>query len=351
MSHRRPPHPLERWAQDAAQVMPKAGITKTKLIAEVSIMERLRRESEPNEKAKAIQSPLTQMVFAADCLSGRAQIVHIADGLYEDVLESKLTETDKSDSRTSGDLPWPMFAIELNHCKTQLALVVSSTGYLMSRAEEAERLLGVSDHALQMLAETLCEAQGTDATTLAFIPSPDTCRKAKEDMRSAMLRATDDLEQQKQLSQVSDYIGPIPYPLWSKPGDDAPSPDDVVNLIMFVMSDNVERKQTYAPPAESTKSKKKRKRCEAHLYEMGVEWSDAYRAYRKAMRNDPKGGHVRPHTRRGHFHRFRVGPRDGDIRYVTHWLPPTLVGDVSRYKPTNQGHIYRRRTDDQEDKT
>lgn len=43
---------------------------------------------------------------------------------------------------------------------------------------------------------------------------------------------------------------------------------------------------------------------------------------------DNTGSHSpkRPHMRRGHWHNFWTGPRDGDRKLVLHWIPPTFIG-------------------------
>jgi hypothetical protein len=248
------------------------------------------------------------------------------------------------DPREALNLPWPMFAVELNGCKSNIAIAMSSTNYLQARASDAEKTLGVTPGSLMRLTDIIASSNTpASQTTLALIPSPATCEAAVDSMLDIAVQKADKLKNPNIRNEFRAAMGSIPYPLWSDIGDDVPTTEEVVNLMLFVVSDNVERKQTYAPPNEpkSTQSRKKRKRCEAHLYEMGIAWSDAYSAYQKAMRSDPQGGHVRPHTRRGHFHRFRVGPRDGEVKYVTHWLPPTLIGDPTKAKPQNQGHRYR----------
>lgn len=44
-----------------------------------------------------------------------------------------------------------------------------------------------------------------------------------------------------------------------------------------------------------------------------------------ATRNHGRGTPKRPHVRRGHWHRYWTGPRDGNQTLRTTWLPPTLI--------------------------
>lgn len=354
MAHRRPLHPLEKWAYDAASLMPGTNGTKTNFLIDVSLMGIAMMDNRPDDLTLQLQRGLTQIVFAADCLSGRAQIVHIPDEVYDDVRESKLANNDEMDPHYSDYLPWPMFAIELNHCESQLAIVVSSIKYLQSRAKDAQQLLGIEGSRLEELTNMFYvepdeNGHTSTDTAIAFIPTPKRCRisaKAlvKDMLEDAAKEISPVLETKAETRALSKLLklDTMPYCPGGVINGDVPPLNELTNLITFVMSDNAERTTVYEPPKEpqgKPSKKKKRKQCQAHIYEMGVEWSRAYDAYRKAMKSNPQGGHKRPHTRRGHFHRFRVGPRDGEVRYVTHWLPPTLVGDISKYKPSNQGHI------------
>lgn len=61
---------------------------------------------------------------------------------------------------------------------------------------------------------------------------------------------------------------------------------------------------------------------------------DVARMARPRPRNDGDQGHASPatHLRRGHWHRYRVGPRD-DWRHEPRWVPPVVVnpgGDPAR---------------------
>lgn len=351
MAHRRPLHALEKWAYDAASVIPETSVTKTDFIMSAGIKELSRRKNR-RRAAITLQQLLTQIVFAADCIEGRAQIVRIPEELYDDVCKSELARTDKADVVQHKYLPWPMFAIELNHCKSQLAVVVSSFRYLQSRVKDAQRVLGIEDNAMEQVMDGFTELPDEEHDIIAsLIPSPRTCEQGKRDLVDNLLKGLEGPITEEDLSPqelavilVLQTMGTLPYPLWTKHvhNNDAPHPDAIQNLITFVMSDNAERTKVYEPPKEpqgKPGKKKKRKQCQAHIYEMGVSWSKAYKAYREAVKSGNHGGHKRPHIRRGHFHRFRVGPRDGEVRYVTYWLPPKLVGDTSKYKPSNQGHI------------
>lgn len=351
MAHRRPLHALEKWAYDAASVIPGTNATKTQFIMRTGVSD-LSERQDSRRAVITLHQTLAQVVFAADCIEGRAQIVRIPNKLYDDVCDSELGRTDKADIIQHKYLPWPMFAIELNHCKSRLAVVVSSVRYLQSRAKDAQRVLGIKDNLMENVMDGLHELPDEANDVIAcFIPSPKACQQGATNLIDTLLNGLDELSikdaldyRALELLSILQTMNTLPYPLWtpSSHDNDTPNPDVIQNLVTFVMSDNVERTKVYEPPKEpqgKPGKKKKRKQCQAHIYEMGVSWSKAYNAYREAVKSGNHGGHKRPHIRRGHFHRFRVGPRDGEVRYVTYWLPPKLVGDTSKYKPSNQGHI------------
>lgn len=360
MAHRRPLHALERWAYDTASMVTGLEETKTQFTLE-SIATHIAQNSDITEDdVLAIRQIATQMVFAADCISGRAQIAHVPEELYDDVCKSEFANDSKMDPHHNEHFPWPMFAIELNNCESHLAIVVSSFKYLWSRAEEAQSVLGIENDALKQLLGVFCRYRNDDTdTVMTLIPAPVTCKLSAKQLVDNVRKNTEltneidaivghDRARQyrRQLESTLKEWDTNPYPSWpprSIVSDDTPKRDETLNLITFVMADNVKKTKVYEPPDEpedgQPKKKKKRKRCRAHIYEVGVTWSKSYKTYREATKSSPQGGHKRPHIRRGHFHRFRVGPRDGEARYVTYWIPPTLVGDIERYKPSNQGHI------------
>ena len=75
-----------------------------------------------------------------------------------------------------------MFAIELNGCKSNIALVLSHATYLYERAEAAEKIFGINHGNLVKLTETLLKSQQNSSATLALIPSKDTSTKALIDL-------------------------------------------------------------------------------------------------------------------------------------------------------------------------
>ena len=350
MAHRRPLHALEKWAYDAASLVSGTDVTKTNLIINTVLADMVAKNQNnlSDETALQLQGALTQMVFAADCISGRAQIVRIPDEAYNAVCKSELTDKDIDDLRRSEHLPWQMFAIELNHCESQLAVVVSTLKYLQSRAEDAQRTLGIDENTLAELASIFyVDPDEDNGLAMAFIPTPNTSKYALTNLLNTLLGGDEPivgsgLLEIKPAALALARLDSMPYLQWETTDGDTPSMETIYKLIAFVIADNGEKTKVYEPstePQSHSKKKKKRKQCQAHIYEMGVSWSKAYKAYREAVKSGNHGGHKRPHIRRGHFHRFRVGPRDGEVRYVTYWLPPKLVGDTSKYKPSNQGHI------------
>jgi hypothetical protein len=119
--------------------------------------------------------------------------------------------------------------------------------------------------------------------------------------------------------------------------------DDVMPtmaLVLFMCASNQNMTTIHEPGPAPKNPTKARKRSKATIHECGFEWTDAYRKYRQATESRHLGGSVRPHVRRGHYHHFWTGPRDGERKLICHWIPPTLVkGTLGTQK--NQGHRIR----------
>ena len=101
----------------------------------------------------------------------------------------------------------------------------------------------------------------------------------------------------------------------------------LLNALAYLCSANSDIAAVYSPTAEKRRNNAKR-RSQATWHEVGYRIGAELRNYNrtKHKRGEKTGRTVRPHMRRAHWHRFWVGPRDGDRRLVLKWLAPTMVG-------------------------
>ena len=113
--------------------------------------------------------------------------------------------------------------------------------------------------------------------------------------------------------------------------DDTPievyPPSLVVNGVAYICSVNSDIAQVYEPNPKLRKNNAK-KRSAATWHEVGYRIGAELRRYERyrTERSPHKGGTVRPHMRRGHWHHYWTGPRNGERRLVLKWIAPTLVG-------------------------
>ena len=106
-----------------------------------------------------------------------------------------------------------------------------------------------------------------------------------------------------------------------------PYPTDLVaNGVAYICSLNADIRPSYAPPKGVRENRAKR-RSSATWHDVGYRIGADLRAYRRYARAESghRGGTVRPHMRRAHWHRYWTGPMDGERRLVLKWLAPTAV--------------------------
>lgn len=329
MARKQSMHQLEKWARLATEHVGTLGLNKAEVFMEEVTA------TDGSGKARNTQAyvfALTQFTFTVDLLEGCAQVVRMSDYLYEDVIE-----TDEVDTVADIRMPWDSFAIEVKGHDSQQAIAVVSIGHMIERVDTVIRVLKLSERygtALMAIAKFL-DKYDKSKYLVVSIPSLATCERFGKGLRDSFVEAG--------AKGFPKSIGAFPYPIHCAQVDFDMVPEEVGNkLVAFVAAENMERTPVYVPPRNVRPNPKKR-RCNVTIYEMGMAWSkayQAYRAYRDAVKSGSNGGHMRPHIRRAHFHKFRVGPRDGEPQYVTHWLAPMLIGDAEKYQQVNQGHIY-----------
>ncbi len=69
------------------------------------------------------------------------------------------------------------------------------------------------------------------------------------------------------------------------------------------------------------------KASEVKEYSVGIRIGGAIRKYRVAPQSKPSGsgGTKRPHSRRGHWHHYWMGPMTGERKLVLQWTAPTFI--------------------------
>lgn len=126
-----------------------------------------------------------------------------------------------------------------------------------------------------------------------------------------------------------------PSRLIEKPKDDTSRHRLLVALqfILYLMSENADIQDI-----PSKKAVKNRKRKKAHRISdkankvneklVGVRIGNAIRKARASSHSSPQGSTgftKRPHSRRGHWHHYWVGPRDGERSLILKWVAPTII--------------------------
>ena len=100
----------------------------------------------------------------------------------------------------------------------------------------------------------------------------------------------------------------------------------LLNGLAYLCSVNSDIVAVYSPQKERRRNNAK-KRSQATWHEVGYRIGADLRNYNRVKyeRGEKTGRTVRPHMRRAHWHRFWVGPRDGERRLVLRWVAPTMV--------------------------
>ncbi len=104
----------------------------------------------------------------------------------------------------------------------------------------------------------------------------------------------------------------------------------IVNGISYLCSRNADINKVYEPTKERG-SKSSRRYSAATWHEVGYRVGSELRRYRHSYNGNAvhRGGRVRPHMRRAHWHHYWTGPMDGDRQLVLKWIPPILVASRS----------------------
>lgn len=360
MAKNPPKHPLERWAQSCVEG-DWGGQNPTKIFFETSFKTLMDDDKDPIP-ASVIRSTVSVAIFADELTSGRGQIVRLDEQLAKDVLDTETDENVLIENAPHMRMPWPMFAIELPKDEDYQAVVITTTTYLIERVHVLRERFDidaalVTNILVRMMAD---DPMHTDTLqpTIGLVPSESLMRRQAVELAEVLVS---ELEQRGSILRMPD--GRI-----ARDRDDAirlatrmmkdialydmhrverllPGHSDSVtptlSLFIFVCAENSQMRTVFKPGPEPKNRAKAKKRSKATIHECGFTWTEAYREYRDATKSANKlGGSVRPHIRRGHYHRFWTGPRDGERKLVTHWIPPTLVkgtlGPMS-----NQGHRIR----------
>lgn len=103
-----------------------------------------------------------------------------------------------------------------------------------------------------------------------------------------------------------------------------------MQFILYLASENADVQDV--PQAKAPRPRKKRgqildKASEVKEKAVGVRIGNAIRKI-KSPSHSSQGGtgtKVRPHSRRGHWHHYWTGPRDGDRKLVLKWTAPTFI--------------------------
>ena len=105
-----------------------------------------------------------------------------------------------------------------------------------------------------------------------------------------------------------------------------------IQLILYLVSENAEITSGPTPePDTGQKSKKGRKKKSAvKIKNIGTRIGAAIRKSKAQPSTQaevgPGGGSKKsPHSRRGHWHHFWTGPRDGERKLILKWVAPTFI--------------------------
>lgn len=127
----------------------------------------------------------------------------------------------------------------------------------------------------------------------------------------------------------------------------------VLQLLLYIESanaeleDNKEQKAVYRQPRK--KSEIRDKFREVRQLEVGVRVSHALMSARKhgSIRSEShrtgNGPAKSSHMRRGHWHHYWTGPRDGERKLILKWVAPTVIHpddldvEVPNVIPINKG--------------
>ena len=112
-----------------------------------------------------------------------------------------------------------------------------------------------------------------------------------------------------------------------------------LQILLYILADNSDIVQNPAQakvykPATHRPSAIRDKFSEIRKWDVGYRIGRTIRAKSESEKNNARnhngalGSHTskRPHIRRGHWHNYWTGPRQGERKLVLHWIPPTFIG-------------------------
>lgn len=121
-----------------------------------------------------------------------------------------------------------------------------------------------------------------------------------------------------------------------------------LQLVLYVCAENAEIKKN---PEQDTIMKRssagiKDRYAEIRKWDVGVRIGQTIRRYKKvheSIEKDEQRSLIRysprPHLRRGHWHHYWTGPKDGERKLILKWTAPTFIGAADDEKPVVIHHI------------
>ena len=110
-------------------------------------------------------------------------------------------------------------------------------------------------------------------------------------------------------------------------------PHDLLVALQFILYLASENADVQDVPQATSKARKKPgqildKASEVKEKAVGVRIGNTIRKAKSASHPSSQGGtgtKVCPHSRRGHWHHYWTGPRDGDRKLILKWIAPTFI--------------------------
>lgn len=129
-----------------------------------------------------------------------------------------------------------------------------------------------------------------------------------------------------------------------------------LQIVLYLCAENSEIKKN---PEQDTFMRRssiivRDRYAEIRKWDVGVRIGTAVRRYKQAGLTYGKGNaqqsasaksSPRPHLRRGHWHNYWTGPKDGDRKLVLKWTAPTFVGSFEEEGPAVIHHVQAETTD------
>ena len=116
---------------------------------------------------------------------------------------------------------------------------------------------------------------------------------------------------------------------------------NAIQWILYLLSENAEITSGPAPELDNTqKSQKgKKKKSSVKVKNVGLRIGAAIRKIKvkpspSAETEPGTGSKKSPHSRRGHWHHFWTGPRDGERKLVLKWVAPTFINLKNKTQDT-----------------